>query len=114
MGNLISEKLDMSLYPGLHQKRDGQQRERGDCPPLLCPRDAPSGMLASRPQAHGNWKAAELLESIQRMAKMTEGLEHLSYGERLRDSGLFSLEKKAPGRSHCGLPVLEGSLQAGR
>ena len=68
-------------------------------------------------QAPSRWaegKAAELLESIQRMAKMTEGLEHLSYGERLRDSGLFSLEKKAPGRSHCGLPVLEGSLQAGR
>jgi len=29
--------------------------------------------------------------------------------ERLRELGLFSLEK-ALGRPHCGLPVLEGSV----
>jgi len=40
---------------------------------------------------------------------MTRGLEHLSYEERLRELGLFSLEK-APGRPYSSLPVLKGGL----
>jgi len=55
-------------------------------------------------------KDRALLEQVQKRAtKMIRVLEYLSYEERLRDSGLLSLEKAA-GRPYISLLLPEGDL----
>jgi len=66
--------LEGQLYPGLHQKRGGQQGERGNCPTLLCPCETPSGVQAWDPHCAA-WdpqhrENVKLLEWIQRRAVM--------------------------------------------
>ena len=101
---LGDKKLDMSQQCALAtwkanstlgcNSRGVAEGQGGDCPPLLCPWEAPSGVLRPDLGPPHN-KEAELLDWVQRRgAKMNKGVGYLCYEERLREVGLFSLEKR--------------------
>jgi len=99
-------------YPGLHQKKHGQQVEGDDSAPVLCSGESPPGVLcpaleSSAQERHGAVGAGP---EDGHKNDLRDGTPLLG-GEAERVGVVQPGEEMALGRPYCILPVPEEGLQ---
>ena len=107
LGVLVDEKLDMCQQCVLAARK-------ASCV-LGCSGETPAGVLHPAVEPSAQERHGPVGAGPEEAAKMIRGLEHLSCEERLRELGLFSLEKRRlKGHLIVAFQYLKGAYRTDR